>query len=571
SHHGGGVGKGYKGDGKGKGKGKDFSSDQVPEDRRSELCDQLEAFLQGPDPHLEMPPTVTGLERKFLHEQAELRGLTTQSFGQGRERYICIFKQERSVEGPVAEEREGDAVEQASYTGVFLDTRSRGALLQFCASSVPGGVPHHWSQFCDHMTICVGALSNPKTEDYRSVADTVQKQIAKYREGQEFELKVVSVGKDDHVLAVGVIGCTSCNRNPHITVATAPGYPPNTSNNIKKWTMISADEQFTLTGVLRQHQQEGQKRRERARDDGKTASQQRPQRPEAKTSSWHGRSFKLRLHCEPGQSPTPEATSWFGLGERPETGQRNALMDGFSHEAAARFTFHQVGVTAGNELLNPSTLPPGVVMTAKVPVYTLEGALCFRPDAEWVREVDEGPGPEYFVDGADSEGSVFAFLPLEAGTHRPRPGGELLGQDAFYGIYYMERAGDKDTYGYWNQGDWPVYMIEGQLCRASDECNPPLQVHVEFDQYKFISLEFACKEDTILATARGMSGDLLLEVVLDRTETLRGLHKKVKQELYKQHPDTPAGICLTLTGAEGQLLSPPPPPSEPDQKLLDFL
>ena len=34
---------------------------------------------------------------------------------------------------------------------------------------------------------------------------------------QEFELKVVSVGRDDHVLAVGVIGCTSCNRNPHIT------------------------------------------------------------------------------------------------------------------------------------------------------------------------------------------------------------------------------------------------------------------------------------------------------------------------------------------------------------------
>ena len=25
------------------------------------------------------------------------------------------------------------------------------------------------------------------------------------------------MGRDDHVLAVGVIGCTSCNRNPHIT------------------------------------------------------------------------------------------------------------------------------------------------------------------------------------------------------------------------------------------------------------------------------------------------------------------------------------------------------------------
>ena len=24
-------------------------------------------------------------------------------------------------------------------------------------------------RYCDHMTICVGALSNPKTEDFRSV------------------------------------------------------------------------------------------------------------------------------------------------------------------------------------------------------------------------------------------------------------------------------------------------------------------------------------------------------------------------------------------------------------------
>ena len=82
------------------------------------------------------------------------------------------------------------------------------------------------------MTICMGPLSDPKTEDYRSVAprierfscgqsgaeaDSVKGQLLKYREGQRVELQVVSLGQNEDVMAVGVIGCVSCNRNPHIT------------------------------------------------------------------------------------------------------------------------------------------------------------------------------------------------------------------------------------------------------------------------------------------------------------------------------------------------------------------
>ncbi|CAE7168767.1 unnamed protein product, partial [Symbiodinium pilosum] len=117
-----------------------------------------------------------------------------------------------------------------------------------------------------------------------------------------------------------------------------------------------------------------------------------------------------------------------------------------------------------------------------------------------------------------------------------------------------------------------VYMINEQLCRASDECYPPLQLQVEFQQQKVLNVEFKCEKDKILASCRGMSGDVLAEVSLERNETLRGLHKKVLQGLYEQQPDTPAGLSVTIMdAASGQLLSPPPRSTEPDVKLLDLL
>lgn len=386
------------------------------------------------------------------------------------------------------------------------------------------------------------------------MADTVQKQIAKYREHQEFELKVVSVGRDDHVLAVGVIGCASCNRNPHITVATAPGHPPNISNGIKKWTMIAAEEQLTLTGVVKQH---GARK---------------------KAGDWDGRRFRLRCHSEQDNVLTPEENSWFGLRQsnrHRHPAQRNPIRLGFTADEAVRLTFHQVGMTAGGETLNPGTLRPGVVMdaTAQMPVYALEG-----PDQQWVREVDDGPGPSYYLSGDIYERTHFAFLPLEAGTHRPRRSGKLEGEDQFYGLYYVERprgrAGQNEAFTYWMAGDYPVYIVGKHLARASDECYPPLQVHVAFDDCpsKVVNVAFTQKEEEILASCRGMSGDTLADVRLERSETLRGLHKKVLQELRKQLPDMPRDVSLTLIDAmTGQLLSPPPAPPEPDRKLLDIL
>ena len=44
-----------------------------------------------------------------------------------------------------------------------------------------------------------------------------------YHEGQNFELKVVSLGQNEDAIAVGVLGCVSCNRNPHVTAPRRDG------------------------------------------------------------------------------------------------------------------------------------------------------------------------------------------------------------------------------------------------------------------------------------------------------------------------------------------------------------
>jgi len=249
-----------KGKGKGKGKGKDGppSSSELSEATRAGLRAQLEAFMEGPETQLAMPPTITGLERKFLHEVSQELGLTSQSFGQGRDRYLCIFKSGTSVpsEGaagdasPAAEEPEDTSGGRIFYSAVVLSEESKERLRSLCATAFKGGIPSSWTTHCEHMTICMGPLTRPLTEDSRSVADSIRQQTAALRERQEVELRVVSTGSDEQVLAVGVVGCTSCSRNPHITVATAPDAPPSRSNLIRKWNMLPVEEQLCLRGMV---------------------------------------------------------------------------------------------------------------------------------------------------------------------------------------------------------------------------------------------------------------------------------------------------------------------------------
>eukprot|EP00913_Durusdinium_trenchii_P018446 g17329.t1 len=400
------------------------SSDEIPEARREELRAELEEFVASESKQLQMPTSITGLERKFLHEQAELRSLTTQSFGQGRERYLCIFKQEQAV------------IEEAAPAR---------------------GIPARWKMYGDHMTICLGPLSDPTTEDFRSVAETVQKQISRYqetgiererdaknpcfahdaKEQQRFELQVVSLGHNDDAIAVGVIGCTSCNRNPHITVATAPQIPPNASNMIKKWTMLPSTEQLTLVGHLKQLGA-GDARAQRAAPAAAAGAPEAEPAAEVEAEvteesfashSWHGRRFKLG--CVDGS----DAVDWFGVGPPPGYSTRGDLLD---REDKA--------VCCGGELfsprdvVNPLTLPGGVTVPQAY-VYTFrlaEGPPCYAPSH-----------------------SRFAFLPLEGNTRSPKTkvsGAEKDEKDCCYGMYHMEKKQGQDYYTYWMDGTCAAYL-----------------------------------------------------------------------------------------------------------------
>ncbi|CAL1131204.1 unnamed protein product [Cladocopium goreaui] len=547
----GGKGKGGKG-GKGDRKGGPPSSDELPETRRVELCAELDEFVASSKTQLQMSSSITGLERKFLHEQAELRNLTTQSFGQGRERYICIFKE--VAVAPVLSEfaaTEGGSSGAVSYSAVFLDEESQQKIIDFCRRTVPGGIPHRWKMYCDHMTICVGALSNPKTEDFRSVAGNVQQQISRYQEGQNFELKVVSFGHNEDAIAVGVLGCVSCNRNPHVTVSTAPHAAPSTSNLIKKWTMLSSNDQFTVTGQL--WQQGGKQRKQRGAAAGSAEAAEANLADATATGGatssfvshhWHQKKFKLGMVKAATGVTCPDG-QWFGLGSKKKyyydgfeplpDGLRDnvALMLEYSKDDATTFVFEEVGKTKGGDLVNPRTLQGGVIVEASVPVYS------FHTDQEspsWVGELDEGPGPEYYVRFPGPTYSKFAFLPLEPDSRRPtssgRPPPGLNPGDCLYGMYHMDKTEDSEYFHFWMGGDWCVYLIENQLCRASDECYPPFRFKVALlgEHVRVIQVEILrCGEASVAVTCQNVSGEVVAELKLAENATLGSLRKQIDE------------------------------------------
>ena len=44
--------------------------------------------------------------------------------------------------------------------------------------------------------------------------------------------------------------------------------------------------------------------------------------------------------------------------------------------------------------------------------------------------------------------------------------------------YHVEPR--EDAFVFWHNGEYPVYLVGEQLCRASDECEPPTRYKVEF-------------------------------------------------------------------------------------------
>lgn len=125
---------------------------------------------------------------------------------------------------------------KVQYTGVMLDEKSREALKTEFGHMVPEG----WEWIANHMTIQLGELP-----------ETLRDEIV----GEVVNLRVVSLGIDDKVMAIGVDGYWSKNKIPHITLAVnrAGGGKPFMSNQIlpELWKPYKINS--LLSGVVGEH------------------------------------------------------------------------------------------------------------------------------------------------------------------------------------------------------------------------------------------------------------------------------------------------------------------------------
>lgn len=116
-----------------------------------------------------------------------------------------------------------------SYTALVLDNESHTKLAS--AFKIPEG----WEILCHHMTINMGSPDKGPAEELTD---------------QEAPLTVVSLAKDELVMAVGVESLVpSSNQIKHITVAVnrANGGKPFLSNKLTNWQPTTP---MTLKGVV---------------------------------------------------------------------------------------------------------------------------------------------------------------------------------------------------------------------------------------------------------------------------------------------------------------------------------
>lgn len=73
----------------------------MTEDRRAELLQMISEFVMSTESRINFPSSMTGHERKVLHQEAERQGCSAQSYayGRGSERVLTLFKGTRFHEG----------------------------------------------------------------------------------------------------------------------------------------------------------------------------------------------------------------------------------------------------------------------------------------------------------------------------------------------------------------------------------------------------------------------------------------------------------------------------------------
>ncbi len=115
------------------------------------------------------------------------------------------------------------------YVGVFLDNVQRERLL----AAVPA---KHGTVHADHVTL----VFRPSPQE-----------VGRYLLGSTVELEIVGEVFDEKGQAAIVSGAVSCNKHPHITIATAPGTKPVYSNELlEKCPHRALTPSVKLVGVI---------------------------------------------------------------------------------------------------------------------------------------------------------------------------------------------------------------------------------------------------------------------------------------------------------------------------------
>ena len=122
-----------------------------------------------------------------------------------------------------------DMYKAAKIAFVKLDDKSKSKLLTALGHLVPKG----WLVHAHHMTIGFG----------KSIPKDIKDDI-----GKTVRLRVISVGKSDMAIAIGVEGFASSNEIAHITLGVSPDGKPVMSNKITNWKKL--DSYINLTGVV---------------------------------------------------------------------------------------------------------------------------------------------------------------------------------------------------------------------------------------------------------------------------------------------------------------------------------
>jgi len=145
---------------------------------------------------------------------------------------------------------------KVSYAGIFIDEESK----KFIFNTFP--VVEGWVLYGDHMTVTLGPLPEESTSGFPT-----KKNI-----GEEYQLKIVGVGKGSKAYALKVEGCKSKNKIPHITICCHPDAKPYDSNEIpeENWKLFGEDISYYVKGILKEKATYGvYKERREKRKQGK--------------------------------------------------------------------------------------------------------------------------------------------------------------------------------------------------------------------------------------------------------------------------------------------------------------